>query len=224
MSKKTIKELELIIEDLEKRLIEQNNINLELNKTIGEMQERADNSFLNSALHKQLLRETRILKANIESKDRIINHLEKDITDIKIENSRLNGAIGHYISEKNELIIEIDNLNKKIELDNELYKDNETVIKKLNETMILSARKNKIIDNLENEVEQLKVENEKLRSNGNTFQKIKNERNAGRKEKFTEEEKATVKMLRFQNKSYRAIAKELNCSVATVHKIINEQN
>ena len=56
------------------------------------------------------------------------------------------------------------------------------------------------------------------------FKKIKNERNAGRKERFTEEEKATVKMLRLQNKSYRAIAKELNCSVATVYKIINEQN
>lgn len=53
--------------------------------------------------------------------------------------------------------------------------------------------------------------------------KLKNERGAGRKEMFTEEQKARVKMLRLQDKSYRAIAKDMKCSVATVHKIINEQ-
>lgn len=40
---------------------------------------------------------------------------------------------------------------------------------------------------------------------------------------FTEEQKARVKMLRLKDKSYRAIAKDMKCSVATVHKIINEQ-
>lgn len=53
--------------------------------------------------------------------------------------------------------------------------------------------------------------------------KLKNERGTGRKEIFTEEQKARVKMLRLQDKSYRAIAKDMKCSVATVHKIINEQ-
>ena len=53
--------------------------------------------------------------------------------------------------------------------------------------------------------------------------KLKNERGAGRKEIFTEKQKARVKMLRLQDKSYRAIAKDMKCSVATVHKIINEQ-
>ena len=61
-----------------------------------------------------------------------------------------------------------------------------------------------------------------LKSN-NVVNKLKNERGAGRKEMFTEEQKARVKMLRLQGKSYRAIAKDMNCSVATVHKIINEQ-
>ena len=62
-----------------------------------------------------------------------------------------------------------------------------------------------------------------FKNNTNNVQKIKNERGAGRKERFTEKEKERVKMLRIQNKSYRAIAKEMNCSVATIHKIINEQ-
>ncbi|WP_133017059.1 hypothetical protein [Clostridium cuniculi] len=76
---------------------------------------------------------------------------------------------------------------------------------------------------------ELKLENNKLKEeigelkNINKVQKLKNERGAGRKEMFTEEQKARVKMLRLQDKSYRAIAKDMKCSVATVHKIINEQ-
>ncbi len=85
----------------------------------------------------------------------------------------------------------------------------------------IKAKEDSIKGNM-NTIQKLLKENEELKSN-NSVHKIKNERGAGRKERFTEEEKATVKMLRLQNKSYRAIAKELNCSVATVHKIINEQ-
>ena len=71
-------------------------------------------------------------------------------------------------------------------------------------------------------IQKLLKEIEELKSN-NVVNKLKNERGAGRKELFTEEQKARVKMLRLQGKSYRAIAKDMNCSVATVHKIINEQ-
>ena len=53
-------------------------------------------------------------------------------------------------------------------------------------------------------------------------QKIKNERNAGRKKKFTKDEIATIDMLHLQGKSIRAIAKEMNCSVGLVHKLLNE--
>ena len=75
---------------------------------------------------------------------------------------------------------------------------------------------------------ELKLENNKLKEeieelkNINKVQKLKNERGAGRKEMFNEEQKTMVKMLRLQGKSYRAIAKDMNCSVATVYKIINE--
>ena len=79
----------------------------------------------------------------------------------------------------------------------------------------------KLTNQIEYEQERQK-EIEELKSN-NVVNKLKNERGAGRKEMFTEEQKARVKMLRLQGKSYRAIAKDMNCSVATVHKIINEQ-
>ena len=71
-------------------------------------------------------------------------------------------------------------------------------------------------------IQKLLKEIEELKSN-NVVNKLKNERGAGRKEMFTEEQKARAKMLRLQGKSYRAIAKDMKCSVATVHKIINEQ-
>ena len=121
MARKTIKGLEEIIEDLEKRLNEQNKINVELHNQISQRQMIADDKFENSPMYR-----------------------------------RMNSEI------------------------------------------------------------------EELKSN-NVVNKLKNERGAGRKEMFTEEQKARVKMLRLQGKSYRAIANEMNCSVATVHKIINEQ-
>ena len=156
MARKTIKELELIIEDLEKRLNEQNKINMELHNKISQMESVANDSFENSTEHRRMNNEIEYLKTVIEG---------------------------------NEITI----------------KAKEVTIKKNRDT-----------------IQELLKENEELKNNTNV-QKIKNERGAGRKERFTEEEKATVKMLRLQNKSYRAIAKELNCSVATVHKIINEQ-
>lgn len=158
MARKTIKGLEEIIADLEKRLNEQNKINIELHNKISQMQDVANDSFENSTEYRRMNKEIEYLKTVVQGYE--ISLKAKDVT-----------------------------------------------IKKNRDT-----------------IQQLLKENEELKNNTNNVQKIKNERGAGRKERFTEEEKATVKMLRLQNKSYRAIAKELNCSVATVHKIINERN
>lgn len=156
MARKTIKELELIVEDLEVKVKEYMNIINDRNKQIDHMVNVANDSFENSTEYRRMKNEIEYLK--IALKGREITIKDKDVT-----------------------------------------------IKNQSET-----------------IQKLLKENGELKSN--IVQKIKNERNAGRKERFTEEEKATVKMLRLQNKSYRAIAKELNCSVATVYKIINEQN
>lgn len=150
MTRENIKELEVIIEELEAKVKEYMNIINDRNKEIDHMVS-----------------------------------LESDIFENSIANRRMKNEIEYL----------------KIAL-----KGREITIKKQSDT-----------------IQKLLKENEELKNNSN-IQKIKNERNAGRKERFTEEEKATVKMLRLQNKSYRAIAKELNCSVATVHKIINKQN
>ena len=156
MARKTIKGLEEIIEDLEKRLNEQNKINVELHNQISQMQMIADDKFENSPIYHQMVKEIEQLRA----------------------------------------IIRLNEIN---------IKSKEDTIKKNRDT-----------------IQQLLKENEEFKSN-NYVNKLKNERGAGRKEMFTEEQKARVKMLRLQGKSYRAIAKDMNCSVATVHKIINEQ-
>ena len=154
MARKTIKGLEVIITDLEKRLNEQNKINVELHNKISQMQ--PDDKFENSPIYHQMVKEIEKLKA----------------------------------------IIRLNEINTKSK-DDTIKRDRDTIQKLLKEI-------------------------KELKSN-NVVNKLKNERGAGRKEMFTEEQKARVKMLRLKDKSYRAIAKDMNCSVATVHKIINEQ-
>ena len=156
MARKTIKGLEVIITDLEKRLNEQNKINVELHNQISQMQMIPDDKFENSPIYHQMVKEIEKLKA----------------------------------------IIRLNEINTKSK-DDTIKGDRDTIQKLLKE------------------IEELK--------SSNVVNKLKNERGAGRKEMFTEEQKARVKMLRLQGKSYRAIAKDMNCSVATVHKIINEQ-
>ena len=156
MARKTIKGLEEIIEDLEKRLNEQNKINVELHNQISQMQMISDDKFENSPIYHQMVKEIEKLKA----------------------------------------IIRLNEINTKSK-DDTIKRDRDTIQKLLKEI-------------------------KELKSN-NVVNKLKNERGAGRKEMFNEEQKARVKMLRLQGKSYRAIAKDMNCSVATVHKIINEQ-
>ena len=152
-----------------------------------------------------------------------IKGLEEVITELKNkleEYMGINITLHNKIAQMQEIADDkFDNsplyrqMNKEIEQLQAVIKLNEISIKSKDDTI----KKNG------DTIQKLLKENEELKSN-NSVHKIKNERGAGRKERFTEEEKATVKMLRLQNKSYRAIAKELNCSVATVHKIINEQN
>ena len=132
-------------------------------------------------------------KINVEL-DNQISQMQM-IDDDKFENS----PIYH------QMVKEIEQLRAIIRLNEINIKSKEDTIKRDRDT-----------------IQKLLKEIEELKSN-NVVNKLKNERGAGRKEMFTEEQKARVKMLRLQGKSYRAIAKDMNCSVATVHKIINEQ-
>lgn len=51
----------------------------------------------------------------------------------------------------------------------------------------------------------------------------KNDRGAGRKEKFTDEQIEQILKARREGKNIRIIAKEFNCSAGLVHKLIKKQ-
>lgn len=70
--------------------------------------------------------------------------------------------------------------------------------------------------------EKLFIENQELHKliNENS-KKIKNERGAGRKAKFTDEEIAMIQMYRFQGKKLQEIADMFECSIGLIHKIIH---
>ena len=156
-------------------------------------------------------------RKTIKGLEEIIENLEKQLNEYKGFVNDRNKQIDYMQSVANDSFensTEYKRMNNEIEYLRMVIKGHEITIK---------AKEDSIKGNM-NTIQKLLKENEELKNKNNSVvQKIKNERGAGRKEMFTEEQKARVKMLRLQNKSYRAIAKDMNCSVATVHKIINEQ-
>lgn len=78
---------------------------------------------------------------------------------------------------------------------------------------------NQIVE-LKAEIERLQLEIQKLKSEQDLKQH--NERGAGRKPKFTQEEIAKAQSLKLQGLTYKKVAEEMNCSVGLVHKLLNE--
>ena len=155
-------------------------------------------------------------RKTIKRLEEVIKELEEKLNKQLKINIELNNTISKMQDKANDSFYnstDYKRMDKEIDYLKTVIKSHEITIK---------AKEDSIKRNM-NTIQGLLKENEELKNKNNNVQKIKNERGAGRKERFTEEEKATVKMLRLQNKSYRAIAKEVNCSVATVYKIINEQ-
>ena len=169
MVRKTVKELELIIEALENKLDEYREIINDRNEQIDQMESVANHSFENSPEYRRMRKEIKNLETIIESHQISIKRKEETIKS-KIYTIE-------YIAKENY----------EMKLENESLKE---------------------------EIERLKV---------NRVQKIKNERGAGRKTKINDDVIRIVTMLKLQGKSIRAIAKEVELSVGTVHKIINEQ-
>ena len=122
-------------------------------------------------------------------------------------------------TEYKRLIKEIRRLETIVQSHQTSIKQKEETIKSKIHTIEYIAKENYDI-RLENEA--LKEEIELLKQKANSVQKIKNERGAGRKTKINNDVITRVTMLRLQGKSIRAIAREVELSVGTVHKILNE--
>lgn len=106
--------------------------------------------------------------------------------------------------ETNALLTKINDLEFKI---NELKRENselESVKSSLEIDNFMLSRENKALEN--------KLE----------CSKVKNELNAGRKNKFNNEQVNDIIKARCEGKSIRVLAKEFNCSIGLIHKLINE--
>lgn len=118
-------------------------------------------------------------------------------------------------------------LEKITELENDLYK---SAYYKEGDYAVEAVKRGKIIEKQEKEIQKLKSEIQKLKNENKALKnnkvvsdkKIYNERGAGRKERFSEQEKEMMKMYRIQGKTIKEIAEMYSCSVGLIHKIINE--
>lgn len=148
------------------------------------------------------------LEEIIEGLENKLNEYKGIINDRNKQIEQMQGIADNSF-ENSPTYVQMD---KEIEYLKTVIKGHEITIKAKDDT----------IKNNRYTIQKLLKENEELKSD--KVQKIKNERGAGRKERFTIHEKETMKMYRIQGKSIREIANMYNCSVGLIHKIINEQS
>ena len=146
-----------------------------------------------------------------------IERLEKEIEQWRELCSKLNKEIS---SMKEKAEIDFENsptfiqYTKRIELlegQNEAYRLSVEHEKKMRKALV---------DNYEPEIKRLNEEVQKLKNENR--EKIHNERGAGRKSRFTEQEKESIRMYRLQGKTIKEIAEMFSCSVGIIHKLIHE--
>lgn len=146
----------------------------------------------------------------------------------------LEGIIAELEVKVKEYMNIINDRNKQIEHMENVANDsfeNSTEYKRMNNEIeylkivikgheISNKEKEVTIKKQSNTIQKLLKDNEELKRN--TIQKLKNERGAGRKSRFKNEDIELIKNLRLEGKSYKVIALEMGCSVGLVHKLINE--
>lgn len=208
MARETQKEK---IERLEISLNNANNIIQQLNNEISEIIDKADKRFENSSTYKQMAKQIDSLKSQIIAvKDSAEHNRKMYQNELKL-NEKLNKEIKR-IKEKKYMTPNYENL--------------EIIDKQLQEARNSSDRWHREFFNKDQECKKLKEENQKLINensklkNSTNIYKIKNERGAGRKSRFTNEDIETIKTLRLQGKTIKELSEIFDCSVGLIHKIL----
>lgn len=147
----------------------------------------------------------------LDLKDQRIQELEE-----KVRKYQENGYHDYLNSPQ---YIHDKNADKSVESENKQLKDK---IKELSKKL---KRKEEEIQKLKNEISISNMINEAFEKavDGEVKPRVKNERGAGRKARFTEAERESMKMYRIQGRKLQEIAAMYQCSVGLVHKIINEK-
>lgn len=131
------------------------------------------------------------------------------------------GEVQRLKEQNKRLLKDIEDLEEQLRR-SAYYQEGHYAIEAVERGRIIEKQKNEI-QQLKDEIQQLKDENKLLKSTKRPIDlKIHNERGAGRKSKFTIQEKETMKLYRIQGKTIKEIAEMYSCSVGLVHKIINE--
>ena len=145
----------------------------------------------------------------------------KCIHKLNYEWSNSMGEVQRLKEQNERLLKDIEDLEEQLRR-SAYYKEGHYAIEAVERGRIIEKQKNEI-QQLKDEIQQLKDENKLLKSTrGPIDLKIHNERGAGRKSRFTIQEKETMKLYRIQGKTIKEIAEMYSCSVGLVHKIINE--
>jgi hypothetical protein len=137
----------------------------------------------------------------------------------------LNGSITNY-NYKNEE-------NAKLKLENSTLKGEIEDLKSKIASLNIDSRNTPAYKNLEKQINELNLwriehmsdsyEIESLKKKITELEANTTTTNGGRPQKFTDQEKETMKMYRLQGKSIRKIAEIFNCSTGLVHKIVSQQ-
>ena len=131
------------------------------------------------------------------------------------------GEVQRLKEQNKRLLKDIEDLEEQLRR-SAYYQEGHYAIEAVERGRIIEKQKNEI-QQLKDEIQKLKDENKSLKSTKRPIDlKIHNERGAGRKSKFTIQEKETMKLYRIQGKTIKEIAEMYSCSVGLVHKIINE--
>lgn len=131
------------------------------------------------------------------------------------------GEVQRLKEQNKRLLKDIEDLEEQLRR-SAYYQEGHYAIEAVERGRIIEKQKNEI-QQLKDEIQKLKDENKLLKSTKRPIDlKIHNERGAGRKSRFTIQEKETMKLYRIQGKTIKEIAEIYSCSVGLVHKIINE--
>ncbi|MBS6358670.1 MAG: hypothetical protein KH421_11735 [Akkermansia muciniphila] len=135
-----------------------------------------------------------------------IERLEKDLKQANQIIQKLNNEI-ERLKKKRERKANENNLER---IDQQLQ-DARDKADKWHKQLFIQQQKNK---ELEKEIEYLVEKNSIIQKH--------NERGAGRKNRFNEQEIETIKVMRLRGDKIKDIAEQFNCSVGLIHKLIHE--
>lgn len=155
-----------------------------------------------------------------ETQKQYITRIEKELQQAKKE-------LKEYKELCNKLNAEILQMQERADKDYANSSDYKQMNKRVEfletRNKMLESNNNSLNGKVQNLINEIKGKDNSSNIQELIIEKQHNERGAGRKTRFTDQEKETVKMYRLQGKTIKELAEMFCCSVGLIHKLINEQ-